>query len=130
MGGLRRVLHFGSLYGRASRVEYLSVFLITLGVSAAQLVLDPIWPVLHTNLPMVLTIAAIYWLALVSVTVRRMHDIGKSGWLLPLWIIPIVGVVLLVWCVARPGVVGDNRFGSALLLPLRVGSGRLAGPTR
>jgi uncharacterized membrane protein YhaH (DUF805 family) len=47
----------------------------------------------------------------IAVSVRRMHDLDKSGWWLLLAFIPIVGaIVLLIWfCTA--GTPGLNRFG-------------------
>lgn len=47
----------------------------------------------------------------ISVGVRRLHDLDKSGWWLLLGIIPIIGwIVLIIWFCGR-GTVGDNRFG-------------------
>ena len=47
----------------------------------------------------------------ISVGVRRLHDIDKSGWWMLLSLILIVGwVPLLVWA-ARTGTMGPNRFG-------------------
>jgi uncharacterized membrane protein YhaH (DUF805 family) len=46
----------------------------------------------------------------IAVTARRLHDTDRSGWLLLLWFIPIIGWILLViWC-AEPG--RPNRYGS------------------
>ena len=42
-------------------------------------------------------------------TVRRLHDTGRNGWLLLLWVIPIVGFIVLILCAQ-----GDreaNRYG-------------------
>lgn len=34
----------------------------------------------------------------ISVSVRRLHDTGKSGWLYLLWLVPIIGwILLLIW---------------------------------
>ena len=47
-----------------------------------------------------------------AVWVRRLHDIGKSGWLVLISFIPIVGaIILLVWACTE-GQMGDNRFGA------------------
>lgn len=59
----------------------------------------------------------LYWLyslvALVpgiAVGVRRLHDIGKSGWYLLVSLIPIVGVILMiVWTIRESD--GDNEYG-------------------
>ena len=45
-----------------------------------------------------------------AVGVRRLHDIGKSGWWLLLWFAVIVGwVILLVWSVRKSD--GPNKYG-------------------
>ena len=45
-----------------------------------------------------------------SVTVRRLHDVDKSGWFILLGLIPLVGLYLLyLYC--QPGTPGPNRFG-------------------
>ncbi|CAN5228616.1 DUF805 domain-containing protein [soil metagenome] len=34
----------------------------------------------------------------IAVSVRRLHDTGKSGWLYLLWFVPIIGwILLLIW---------------------------------
>ena len=43
-----------------------------------------------------------------SSTVRRMHDVNKSGWFL---LIPIYNIILA----CKKGTVGENRFGTAPL---------------
>lgn len=47
-----------------------------------------------------------------SLSVRRMHDLDKSGWWLLILLVPLIGaIVVLVWFCAR-GTIGANRFGS------------------
>ena len=45
----------------------------------------------------------------VSITVRRLHDINKSGWWYPLSLIPIVNI----WLLSKKGDLEDNRFGKS-----------------
>jgi len=50
-----------------------------------------------------------------SVAVRRLHDIDRSGWWLLIALVPLVGwIVLLIWDVSR-GTTGANRFGGETL---------------
>lgn len=47
----------------------------------------------------------------ISVAVRRLHDLDRSGWWFWIVLIPIVGwIILLVWDCTR-GTPGPNRFG-------------------
>ena|SRR5262249_2262213 len=46
-----------------------------------------------------------------AVSVRRLHDLDRTGWWLLLFLIPLIGaIILLVWFCMR-GTVGANRFG-------------------
>ena len=51
-------------------------------------------------------------------TARRLHDIGKTGWLNILWIIcpPIGPIVLIVLCI-KDGDAGKNNYGDAPAAP-------------
>ena len=44
---------------------------------------------------------------------RRLHDTGKSGWLQVIAVIPVIGVIILLYLCSLPAVPGDNEFGSA-----------------
>jgi len=46
-----------------------------------------------------------------AVAVRRLHDIGKSGWFLLVWFIPFGGIWLIV-SLATEGVKGSNEYGA------------------
>ena len=53
------------------------------------------------------------FLPALAVTVRRLHDIGKSGWNLLWSLIPIVGVIIvLVWMCQDSDVVA-NKYGES-----------------
>lgn len=54
----------------------------------------------------------VIFLPALSVAVRRLHDLEKSGWWVLINFIPLVGwVIFIVWA-ATKGTVGDNRFGA------------------
>jgi len=47
-----------------------------------------------------------------AVTVRRLHDIGRSGWWMLISVIPIIGwIVYLIWLV-RDSQLAVNQYGS------------------
>jgi len=54
----------------------------------------------------------------IGVTVRRLHDLGHSGWFAFLFIIPLIDVGMRIY-MAFPGNEGPNRFGPD---PKQVGS--------
>ena len=47
-----------------------------------------------------------------AVSVRRLHDVGKSGWWVFISLVPIIGsIILLIWYVGK-GTPGENRYGA------------------
>ena len=46
-----------------------------------------------------------------AVGVRRLHDIGKSGWWLLLWLIPIIGWIILIVWFCKDSDQGSNEHG-------------------
>ncbi len=74
------------------------------------------WPGINRSVGVAAASLAITLLltwAELAVSVRRLHDLGKTGWLLLLCIVPIAGLIILIWLFGRRGDPGDNRFGSA-----------------
>jgi uncharacterized membrane protein YhaH (DUF805 family) len=98
MTALQKYVDFS---GRATRPEFWWFFLF-------QIVIFIVTSMIH---PILYAIAALgLLLPGLGVGVRRLHDIGKSGWWLLLGFVPIVGLVL-VWWFAQPGVPGGNAYG-------------------
>ena len=46
-----------------------------------------------------------------AVAVRRLHDIGKSGWMLFIGLIPLVGAIWLLILLLRDSEAGENKYG-------------------
>ena len=47
-----------------------------------------------------------------AVTARRLQDTGRSGWWqLVGWLVPIVGVIVMIVWLVTPGSTGPNRYG-------------------
>jgi len=45
------------------------------------------------------------------VSVRRLHDVGKSGWMLLIGLIPLVGAIWLLVLMVTDSVPGENQYG-------------------
>ena len=60
------------------------------------------------------TVSTIVALALVlpslGVGARRLHDIGKSGWFLLLHLLPIIGILVLIYFWVQPTQTEGNAF--------------------
>jgi len=75
----------------------LVIFSVAIGSAAVSLLIDLLsFVVLLTGL---------------SVAVRRLHDTDKSGWLLLLGLIPLVGGIVVLIFTLMPGSRTQNRFG-------------------
>ena len=99
--------NYANFNGRAARSEYwyfvLFMVIVMIGLSVLAGILSIFSYVLLA-----------FYLAIlipsIAVAVRRMHDTDKSGWLVLLSLIPLVGLIVLYWFCLR-GTVGPNNFG-------------------
>ncbi|VWD41690.1 DUF805 domain-containing protein [Burkholderia lata] len=113
---VRSVLNkYATFDGRARRAEYWYFVLLSFILSIATQVIGVAGRNAGLITVLLLGVLALVSLALVipgiAVSVRRLHDTGRSGWFLLLALIPIVGsILLLVWTCSR-GTEGPNRFG-------------------
>lgn len=61
------------------------------------------------------TIGDVVALALVlpslAVGARRLHDVGKSGWFLLLHLLPIIGILVLIFFWVQPSQTESNDYG-------------------
>ena len=48
----------------------------------------------------------------IAVSIRRMHDIGKSGWWLCVNFVPVIGSLWFIMLAAKDSQEGDNQWGA------------------
>ena len=48
----------------------------------------------------------------IMLSIRRLHDLDKSGWFLLIALIPIVNIFFAFYIWLKPGTVGWNRYGA------------------
>lgn len=53
----------------------------------------------------------------VAMTIRCLHDIGRSGWWILLSFTPIIGTIVLIVWQATQGNDGDNTYGAQAAMP-------------
>ncbi|HUI92531.1 MAG TPA: DUF805 domain-containing protein [Chitinivibrionales bacterium] len=100
--------------GRARRREYWMFALFQIIFYVAAAILDNVF---HTKLQGELygLFYCLYALATflpnLGVTVRRLHDVGKSGWFMLIALIPIIGAIWLLVLMCRDGDQGQNDYG-------------------
>lgn len=99
--------------GRIGRVRYLAwsavLLFALLGLYFISAVLMALVPVLGGVVLATVGIAAL--VVSVQIGVQRLHDIGWSGWLWLVNLIPVVGSVFALVMLIVPGTTGANRFG-------------------
>ena len=105
-----RDLYFSSR-GRIDRQRY---WLVSLPLIGAQIVADML--IRSEGEPGLLVLGALLCLATLipssAITIKRLHDRGRSGWFLSITAIPVLGVIWLAIEVGLlPGARGPNRFG-------------------
>ena len=61
--------------------------------------------------PIYLLYALIVLIPGLAVAVRRLHDVGKSGWMILIAFVPIIGAIWLLVLMVTDGVPGDNEYG-------------------
>ncbi|QEH70117.1 DUF805 domain-containing protein [Cellulosilyticum sp. WCF-2] len=105
VGVLKKYADFS---GRARRKEYWMFFLINIIIG---IVLGFLATILKTSI-----LSTIYSLAVlipgIAVCIRRLHDIGKSGWWWFIALIPLVGPIWLLVLVCTEGDSSNNQYGS------------------
>ncbi len=47
----------------------------------------------------------------IAVSVRRLHDTGRSGWMILIGLIPLFGWLYLLFLYVQPGTAGPNAYG-------------------
>jgi len=111
---------YATFSGRASRSEYWWSYLgyVVIG-TVAQIValvgaiatseISEGLAVAFLAVPLLVVVVMI--IPTLAVSVRRLHDTGKSGWMLLIMLIPCIGIILwLVWMI-EDGQAHDNAYG-------------------
>lgn len=100
--------------GRARRSEYWFFTLFNMLFGIIAMVLDNVLGIAINEVGYG-PIYGIYALSVLipglGVTVRRLHDVGKSGWMALIVLIPLIGSIWLLVLLATDSVSGANEYG-------------------
>lgn len=100
--------------GRARRKEYWMFVLINLLAGIVFALLDDMFGLADKEMGTGV-LSTLYALAVllpgIAVSVRRLHDINRSGWWLLLVFIPVIGAIWLIVLMATDGKPGQNQYG-------------------
>lgn len=110
-------------HGRFGRLSYIAwAVAVSFGVNLLQMALAFAFGVSGggpapdgAGAPLVTGISIVLGLAVMIATIlffiRRLHDIGLTGWWVLLMLVPLVNIVFGLYGILKPGSDGPNRFG-------------------
>ena len=110
---------YATFSGRASRSEYWWAYLGYFVIATVLQIFAIIGGIILIDagelalLPSLIAIVGIVAMIIptIAVSVRRMHDTGKSGWMLLILIIPCIGFILWIVWMVEDGQAHDNAYG-------------------
>lgn len=93
--------------GRARRKEFWMFVLFNLIIAVVLGIIENALGIVGPSL--------VYSLAVlvpgIAVSIRRLHDTGRSGWFILLGLIPIVGALILIFFYVQDSTPGSNEYG-------------------
>lgn len=105
---------YATFHGRARRKEYWFFTLFNLLIMLVLSIIDGMIGLYSTEAGLGI-LSGIYTLALLipslAVTVRRLHDIGRTGWWLLIAFIPLIGALILLIFTVLDSKPGSNQYG-------------------
>lgn len=112
---LKALSSYADFNGRARRKEFWMFFFCNLLMLILMICIDYSANLIHwpsgfgilTMMYMLIT-----FLPSLAVQVRRLHDVGKSGWMLFIPIIPIIGSIWLIVLLCTDSEAGKNKYGA------------------
>jgi uncharacterized membrane protein YhaH (DUF805 family) len=111
---LKVLKNYAGFSGRARRKEYWMFTLFNIIFAVIAIILDSILGTAIEGVGYGL-FYILYSLAVLipslAVTVRRLHDVGRSGWMILIALIPIIGAIWLLILLILNSKPGENKFG-------------------
>ena len=111
---LKAFKQYADFSSRARRTEYWMFTLFQLIFVIAAMILDNVLGTTIDPLPYGL-IYVLYALATfipsLALSVRRLHDLNKSGWMILIGLIPLIGGIWLLVLMFLEGTSGENEYG-------------------
>lgn len=108
---------YATFSGRARRAEYWWFILFTILGSLVMAILDGAFFRHGMGMgmdgpdPFGAIFSLVILLPTIAVTVRRLHDVGRSGWWWWLLLVPLIGFLVILYWAIKPGDAGSNDYG-------------------
>ena len=101
--------------GRSRRKEYWFFVLFNIIASIVLAMVDSATGTFNPETGMG-TLGTLYALAVflpsLAVSVRRLHDTGRTGWWLLIGLVPVIGAIVLLVFMVQDSKPGENEFGA------------------
>jgi uncharacterized membrane protein YhaH (DUF805 family) len=111
---LQALKKYADFSGRARRKEYWFFVLFNIIISVVLTVCD-VFMGTYSAAANIGILTAIYTLAVlipgIAVSVRRLHDTGRSGWWLLIVLVPLIGALVLLIFMFIDSQPGQNAYG-------------------
>ena len=111
---LKTLKQYFDFNGRARRKEYWMFTLFNVIFCIVAMILDNVFGLTIGIYPY----GVLYFLYAIAVFIpglalcaRRLHDVGKSGWMMLIAFIPIIGAIWLLVLMIIDGDAGENKYG-------------------
>ena len=107
--------NYAGFSGRARRKEYWMFTLFNIIFAIVAVLLDNVLGIAMTEVgygPLYGLYALAMLIPGLAVTVRRLHDVGKSGWMILIALIPIIGSIWLLVLMVTDSNPGENEYGA------------------
>ncbi|NUL19534.1 DUF805 domain-containing protein [Agrobacterium tumefaciens] len=102
---------YATFSGRSTRKEFWYYHLVLLGLAIGGLIIDMAIAGPREPQPVVSALIIMgHYVPSLAVIVRRLHDLGKSGWLVLTCLIPLVGIVTFIVIGSTPSKHGATDF--------------------
>jgi uncharacterized membrane protein YhaH (DUF805 family) len=110
---LKVLKNYANFEGRARRKEYWMFVLFHAIFCCVAVFIDfQLGSALETGfLPVTIVYALALIIPSIAVVVRRLHDIGKSGWMYLVGFIPVIGGIWILILMVTDGTPGPNEYG-------------------
>ena len=111
---LKVLKQYTDFNGRARRKEYWMYTLFNMIFAIVAMVLDNVLGIAIEGIgygPLYLLYALAVLIPGLAVAVRRLHDVGKSGWMILIALIPLIGLIWLLVLLVTDSNPVENQYG-------------------
>ena len=112
---LKVLKQYSDFKGRARRKEYWMFTIFNIIFGGIAMTLDSVFGIAIEGVgygPLYGIYALVLFIPGLAVAVRRLHDIGKSGWMLLITLIPLIGVIWLLDLLLTDSNSEENLYGA------------------